>query len=106
MTEPAALVFEDRGFSLPGLGAMADGLAAALRKQGVVAGDRVAVMSSNRPEFVAVLNAIWCLGASAVLISPAWKRAEVDHALALTGPRPCRRGSPGAGRSDADAAPG
>ncbi|BDN84707.1 MULTISPECIES: class I adenylate-forming enzyme family protein [Mycobacterium] len=86
MTEPAALVFEDRGFSLPGLGAMADGLAAALRKQGVVAGDRVAVMSSNRPEFVAVLNAIWCLGASAVLISPAWKRAEVDHALALTGP--------------------
>ncbi|EUA92937.1 AMP-binding enzyme family protein [Mycobacterium ulcerans str. Harvey] len=86
MTEPAALVFEDRGFSLPGLGAMADGLAAALRKQGVVAGDRVAVMSSNRPEFVAVLNVIWCLGASAVLISPAWKRAEVDHALALTGP--------------------
>ena len=41
-------------------------------------------MASNRPEFVAVMLAIWRLGAAAVLISPAWKRDEVDHALALT----------------------
>jgi long-chain acyl-CoA synthetase len=44
------------------------------------------VMASNRPEFVAALLAIWRLGAAAVLISPAWKRDEVDHALALTHP--------------------
>ena len=43
-------------------------------------------MASNRPEFVAVVHAIWRLGAAAVLISPAWKRDEVDHALALTNP--------------------
>src|ERR1700759_3133146 len=43
-------------------------------------------MSSNRPEFVITLCAIWRLGASAVLLSPAWKRAEVEHALALTTP--------------------
>ena len=43
-------------------------------------------MASNRPEFVAALLAIWRLGAAAVLISPAWKRHEVDHALALTNP--------------------
>src|SRR5262249_42246831 len=68
------------------LDALAGGLAAALVKRGATAGERVAVMSSNRPEFVAALLAIWRLGATAVLISPAWKRDEVDHALALTDP--------------------
>ncbi|MDT5348452.1 MAG: long-chain acyl-CoA synthetase, partial [Mycobacterium sp.] len=86
MTEPTALVCEERRFSLPQLDALANGLAAALTKRGATAGERVAVMSSNRPEFVAVLLAIWRLGAAAVLISPAWKRDEVDHALALTDP--------------------
>ena len=86
MTEPAAVVFEERRFSLPQLDALADGWAATLTKMGVAAGQRVAVMSSNRPEFVAVLLAIWRQGATAVLISPAWKRDEVDHALALTNP--------------------
>lgn len=86
MTEPAALVFEERRFSAPELDALADGWAAALAKDGVTAGQRVAVMASNRPEFLAVVLAIWRLAASAVLISPAWKRDEVDHALALTGP--------------------
>ncbi|HTX95050.1 MAG TPA: class I adenylate-forming enzyme family protein [Mycobacterium sp.] len=86
MTEPAALVFEDRRFSLPQLDALADGWGRALRKRGVTTGQRVAVMASNRPEFVAVLLAIWRLAATAVLISPAWKRDEVDHALGLTNP--------------------
>jgi acyl-CoA synthetase (AMP-forming)/AMP-acid ligase II len=86
VTEPAALVFEERRFSLPELDAMADGLAASLAKIGVSPAQRVAVMASNRPEFVAVVHAIWRLGAAAVLISPAWKRDEVDHALALTNP--------------------
>jgi long-chain acyl-CoA synthetase len=86
VTEPAVLVCEERRFSLPQLDAMANGLAAALAKLGAAAGERVAVMSSNRPEFVAVVLAIWRLGAAAVLVSPAWKRDEVDHALALTNP--------------------
>ncbi len=86
MTEPAALVFEERRFSAPELDALAGGWAAALAKDGVTAGQRVAVMASNRPEFLAAVLAIWRLAATAVLISPAWKRDEVDHALALTGP--------------------
>ncbi|HSS25346.1 MAG TPA: AMP-binding protein [Mycobacterium sp.] len=86
MTEPAALVFEEQRFSLPQLDALADGLVRTLAKINVAAGERVAVMASNRPEFVAALLAIWRLGATAVLISPAWKRDEVDHALALTNP--------------------
>jgi long-chain acyl-CoA synthetase len=86
VTEPTALVCEERRFSRPQLDALAGGLAATLAKRGTGAGSRVAVMASNRPEFVAVVLAIWRLGAAAVLISPAWKRYEVDRALELTDP--------------------
>jgi acyl-CoA synthetase (AMP-forming)/AMP-acid ligase II len=81
-----ALAFEEREYSLPELDALANGMATALEHRGVRTGDRVAVMSSNRPEFVIALWAIWRLGASAVLLSPAWKRTEVENALALTTP--------------------
>jgi long-chain acyl-CoA synthetase len=83
---PTALVFEERRYTLPQLEALADGLAASLRGRGVTAGGRVALMTSNRPEFVVALHAIWRLAAVVVLISPAWKRHEVEHALALTNP--------------------
>jgi long-chain acyl-CoA synthetase len=84
--EATALAFDDRQYSLAQLSALADGLAASLRGRGVTAGDRVALMASNRPEFVVALHAIWRLAATVVLISPAWKRGEVEHALALTHP--------------------
>src|SRR5262245_65130638 len=61
-------------------------MATVLEHRGVRSGDRVALMSSNRPEFVTALWAIWRLGASAVLLSPVWKRTEVQNALALTTP--------------------
>ncbi len=86
VTEPPALAFEERQYSVPQLGALAGGLATALANRGVTAGARVALMSSNRPEFVAALRAIWWLGATAVLLSPAWRRDEAEHALALTNP--------------------
>jgi long-chain acyl-CoA synthetase len=83
---PTALVFEERRYTQPQLEALADGLAATLRGRGVTAGGRVALMASNRPEFVVALHAIWRLAAVVVLISPAWKRHEVEHALELTNP--------------------
>lgn len=86
MSEPIALAFENRQYSLADLDALAGGMASVLEQRGVVAGSRVAVMSSNRPEFVVALRAIWRLGAAAVLLSPAWKQAEVGHALSLTEP--------------------
>nr|WP_079179075.1 AMP-binding protein [Streptomyces humi] len=86
MGERAALVFEDRGYSRAELTALADGLAGTLARRGVRAGDRVALMSSNRPEFVVAVQAAWRLGAAVVLLSPAWKRGEVEHALEITGP--------------------
>ncbi|BBU21194.1 4-coumarate--CoA ligase 3 [Mycobacterium xenopi] len=85
-TGPAALVCEERHYSSSQLDGLTGGLAAALAKRGVTAGARVALMSSNRPEFVAALRAIWRLGATVVLLSPAWRRDEAEHALALTTP--------------------
>ncbi|MBA9005407.1 class I adenylate-forming enzyme family protein [Thermomonospora cellulosilytica] len=86
MSEPIALVFEDREYTAARLEALAGGLAETLARRGVRAGRRVALMSSNRPEFVVAVRAIWRLGAAVVLLSPAWKRAEAEHALAVTEP--------------------
>ncbi|MBY0286946.1 MAG: AMP-binding protein [Mycobacteriaceae bacterium] len=86
MSEAIALAFEEREYTMAELDALACGMAATLEHRGVRHGDRVAIMSSNRPEFVVALRAIWLLGASAVLLSPAWKRTEVEHALTLTKP--------------------
>lgn len=55
--------------------------------QGVGPGDRLALMTSNRPEFVALVYAASMLGAVPVLLNPAWKALEVETAVALTAPR-------------------
>ena len=86
VSERMALAFGEREYSLSELDAMAGGMAAVLEERGVGPGARVAVMSSNRPEFVVALRAIWRLRAAAVLLSPAWKQAEVRHGLSLTAP--------------------
>ena len=86
MSGPAALAFDEREYTLAQLDALANGMATMLEQRGVRAGDRVALMSSNRPEFVIALRAIWRLGAAAVLLSPAWRHTEVEHALAVTKP--------------------
>lgn len=86
MPDPVVLAFEDRSYRRSELDAEVNGLAAALQKSGVRPGDRVALMSSNRPEFVFALYAIWRAGAAVVLLSSSWKRAEVEHALSLTRP--------------------
>jgi long-chain acyl-CoA synthetase len=85
--DPYVLAFEDRQYRRSELDALTDGLAATLARRGVGRGDRVALMSSNRPEFVMALRAIWRLGAAVVLISSSWRRGELEHALALTEPR-------------------
>jgi acyl-CoA synthetase (AMP-forming)/AMP-acid ligase II len=82
----AALLVGDDRSTYRELNRQADAFAADLAARGVGAGDRVAVMSGNRPEFVAVINAVSKLGAATVLISPAWKQREVAAAVALTAP--------------------
>ncbi|MCV7317145.1 AMP-binding protein [Mycolicibacillus parakoreensis] len=83
----AVLVFEDQRYRLRELDRSAAALAGELAADGVTTGERVALMASTRPEFLVALRAVWRLGAVAVLLSPAHRRAEVAHALALTQPR-------------------
>jgi acyl-CoA synthetase (AMP-forming)/AMP-acid ligase II len=81
-----ALRAGDDRWSFVELDARSNAFAHHLAALGVGAGDRVAVMTSNRVEFVIAVFAISKLGAAAVLLSPAWKAVEVDHAVALTAP--------------------
>ena len=81
-----ALVFDEQEYSAARLAALAGGLAGTLARRGVKPGNRVALMASNRPEWIVAVQAIWRLGAAVVLFSPAWKRAETEHALAVTEP--------------------
>jgi acyl-CoA synthetase (AMP-forming)/AMP-acid ligase II len=92
--ERAAVEFGDRPAVLSGdevlsfaeLDAGANALSRHLAASQVGAGDRVAMMLTNRPEFVMAMNGISKVGAAAVSLSPAWKAFEVEHALALTSP--------------------
>jgi acyl-CoA synthetase (AMP-forming)/AMP-acid ligase II len=83
---PALLAGSDT-WTFRQLDAATSALTSRLGSIGVGHGDRVAVMTANRPEFVVAVNAVSKLGASAVLLNPAWKALEVDGALALTKPR-------------------
>jgi acyl-CoA synthetase (AMP-forming)/AMP-acid ligase II len=76
----------DRRWSFRELDRRADGFARHLIDRGVVPGDRVATMTSNRPEFVVAVHGISKAGAASVLLSPAWKAVETGHAVDLTGP--------------------
>ena len=87
----------DETWSFGEVDGLANAFARHLGARGVDRGDRVAMMMSNRVEFVAMVHAVSKIGAATVLLSPAWKAVEVDHALGLT--------SPGHAVADGPAAP-
>jgi len=91
---PAVVTGEDR-WTFAELDRAANAAARHFAVQGVGIGSRVAVMTSNRPEFVVVVHALSKLGAPPVLLNPAWKALEVDAALALTEPRAAAADGPG-----------
>ncbi len=80
---PALLAGEER-ITFGELDRACDAFAVHLAGLGIRAGQRVAVMTANRPEFVIAVHAISRLGGAAVLISPAWKAREAGHALTVT----------------------
>ncbi len=81
-----AILFDDQFLTYREFNQQADGFARLLANRGVSAHQRVAVMASNRPEFFTSVFGILKLGASAVMISSAWKQAETAHAVDLTEP--------------------
>ncbi|HEX4431193.1 MAG TPA: AMP-binding protein [Frankiaceae bacterium] len=81
-----ALRFGAQRLTFSEIDLLSNAFASELRSRGVTAGQRVAVMTANRPEFVIAVYGISKLNAAAVLISPAWKAREVGHALQITAP--------------------
>ena len=62
-------------------------VAAAMADRGVVAGDRVAILAANCPEWIVTFWATVSLGAVAVACNGWWTRDEIQHALAHTTPK-------------------
>ena len=84
--EGIALRFGPEQWSFRELDGLANAAARLLADHGVGPGVRVAMMASNRPEFPMLVFGVLKLGASVVMVSPAWKEGEVVHAFELTGP--------------------
>ena len=61
-------------------------VAAALSERGIGAGDRVAILAANRPEWTLTFWATVSLGAVAVACNGWWTRDEIEHALGRTRP--------------------
>ena len=81
-----AVRVDDEAWTFRDLDRLAGAFRTHLAALGVRPGDRVAVMTTNRVEFVVAVQGISKLGAAAVLLSPAWKAMEVGHAVELTAP--------------------
>lgn len=81
-----AIRFLDQTLSYGEVESLSNAYAGALAQRGIGLGDRVAMMASNRPEFFTALYGILKVGASVVMISPAWKATEIAHATDLTEP--------------------
>jgi acyl-CoA synthetase (AMP-forming)/AMP-acid ligase II len=93
---PAVLAGPDL-WTFGALDRASNALAHHLARRGLGGGDRVAVMTSNRPEFVVSVQAVSKLGAASVLLNPAWKAVEVGSAVGLTAPGYAVADGPGVG---------
>src|SRR5512140_2247120 len=76
-----ALVCADRRISYAGLERSAAQVAAGLARDGVRAGDRIAILCANEPEFVFALLAAFRLGAIAVPINVREQKPELAYVL-------------------------
>jgi long-chain acyl-CoA synthetase len=76
-----ALIFKGERISYSDLAWRSDALAAALVKQGVKKGDRVAILMPNCPQYVIAEFAIWKAGGIVASINPLYTEPELEHAL-------------------------
>ena len=80
-----ALLFQGRAVSWRELADAGDAFAGALAAMGVRAGDRVAVVLPNCPQFFVVELAAWKLGAVLVPLNPIYTADELEGPLRTTG---------------------
>ena len=93
------LRFEGRTITWAQIHERVSGLAAALRERGVRAGDRVAIMMTNRPEFLETMFATSAIGAIVVPVNFRLAPDEIAYILTDSGasllvwrkPRPPRQ---------------
>jgi long-chain acyl-CoA synthetase len=81
----AAVVYEDHEFSYAELWAQTGQFAAALRDEGVEAGDRVALYLPNLPQFVVAFHGALRAGCTVVPMNPQYKSREIEHLLSDSG---------------------
>ncbi|MEH7436485.1 long-chain fatty acid--CoA ligase [Neobacillus drentensis] len=76
-----AFTFFGKVFSFDETKMMVDRLAAALHKEGLKKGDRVAIMLPNCPQYVFTLFAIFRLGGIAVQVNPMYVEREIAYVM-------------------------
>ncbi len=84
--ESEFLVLGDQRITFSGFHDRVASLAAALTRQGVSPGDRVAIFATNRPEWVVSFFAIVSAGAIVAAYNGWWTPAEAAYATELTSP--------------------
>lgn len=82
-----ALLFKGTAVSYRELDDTSDAFASALASLGVRAGERVAVVLPNCPQFFIVELAVWKLGAVLVPLNPIYTADELEGPVATTGAR-------------------
>ncbi|WP_439951439.1 AMP-binding protein [Piscinibacter sakaiensis] len=90
-----AILFRDRAISYAALDERANRLAQALRALGLRRGDRVAIVSPNRPEIVELECAFYRLGLVKVALNARLAEDELRAALANAEPAACVAGPEG-----------
>lgn len=76
-----AIRFESREQTWRELNTATEELAGGLRRLGVSAGDRVAILALNSDRYVAFFVGIWRLSAAVVPINTRWSKDEIAYAL-------------------------
>lgn len=85
--ERTAVLFYGKRISYAELDSLSDRCAALLFEHGVRAGDRVAVVMGNCPQYLIAFQGILKLGAVYVPVNPMFKEAELVHELGDAGTR-------------------
>jgi len=84
--EASCVSFEGRHWNWSDFNSLVDQVAHALSAFGIVAGDRIALLSTPRPEYLMVLMAASRIGAIYVGLNPRYKAAEIAEAVTRAAP--------------------
>ncbi len=86
-SERTAYRYFEKNFSYAAIDAQSRALAAWLQAQGVVPGDRVAIMLPNVPQYPVAVAAVLRIGAVVVNVNPLYTPRELEHQLVDCGAR-------------------